>query len=170
MHKHFNKLFITVRLCFLSNGAKRADYLRKKGIFKHIGNSVSFRPYLIPSEPWLVSIGDNVWIAANVRFVTHDMINSMIKLSGGGMSDILPNSNYAGEIIIGNNVVIGANSTVLYNKTIGNNVIIGAGSVVTKDIPDNGVWGGNPIRYICSYDDFVNKRIKHYMDMEGNDE
>ena len=86
------------------------------------------------------------------------------------MSDILPNSNYAGEIIIGNNVVIGANSTVLYNKTIGNNVIIGAGSVVTKDIPDNGVWGGNPIRYICSYDDFVNKRIKHYMDMEGNDE
>ncbi|MDE6093947.1 MAG: maltose O-acetyltransferase, partial [Muribaculaceae bacterium] len=31
---------------------------------------------------------------------------------------------------------------------VGNNVVIGAGSVVTKDIPDNAVVGGNPARII----------------------
>ena len=40
-----------------------------------------------------------------------------------------------GEITIGNNVFIGAKSTVLYDVTIGDNVIIGAGSLVNKDIP-----------------------------------
>ena len=45
--------------------------------------------------------------------------------------------------VIGNNVRIGSNATLLPVK-IGNNVIIGAGSVVTKDIPDNCIVYGNP--------------------------
>lgn len=48
------------------------------------------------------------------------------------------------ETRIGNNVSIGANSTIICGVTIGNNVMIGAGSVVTKDIPDNSVGWGNP--------------------------
>ena len=47
-----------------------------------------------------------------------------------------------GEIKIGNNVFIGARTTILYDVKIGNNVIIGAGSLVTKDIPDNCIVGG----------------------------
>ena len=47
-------------------------------------------------------------------------------------------------IVIGNNVWIGANATVLPEVTIGDNVIIGANSVVTKDIPSNSVAVGNP--------------------------
>lgn len=39
---------------------------------------------------------------------------------------------------------IGANSIILKGCTIGENSIIGAGSVVTKNVPDNEVWGGNP--------------------------
>ena len=49
---------------------------------------------------------------------------------------------------IGNNVSLGANVTIIGNITIGNNVSIGAGSVVVKDIPDNCVAVGNPIRII----------------------
>jgi acetyltransferase-like isoleucine patch superfamily enzyme len=37
-----------------------------------------------------------------------------------------------GEITIGDNVFIGAHSTILYDVHIGNNVIIGAGSIVTR--------------------------------------
>lgn len=170
MVKKFNKTFVSLRLLFCKNGSKRADYLRKKGIFKHIGKSVSYRPYLIPTEPWLVSIGDNVWIAANVRMVTHDMINNMINLSDKKKYAYMAGTRYTGGITIGNNVVIGANTTILYNKEIGNNVIIGAGSVVTKNIPDNGVWGGNPIRYICSYDDFVAKRTSEYLNSPKDNE
>ncbi|MEM2944451.1 MAG: serine O-acetyltransferase [Methanomassiliicoccales archaeon] len=45
---------------------------------------------------------------------------------------------------IGNNVVIGANATILGNIKIGDNVKIGAGSVVVKDVPPNSTVVGVP--------------------------
>lgn len=54
---------------------------------------------------------------------------------------------------IGNNVYIAANSTIIGDITIGDNVIVGAGSVVTKDLPSNGVYVGNPAKYIKSIND-----------------
>jgi len=50
--------------------------------------------------------------------------------------------------IIGDNVTLGVNVTIIGPVHIGNNVIIGAGSVVVKDIPDNAVAVGNPARVI----------------------
>ena len=61
------------------------------------------------------------------------------------------------KIKIGNNVFIGANTTLLYDVSIGDNVIIGAGSVVTKDIPDGVVSAGVPCKVIGKYDDFKEK-------------
>lgn len=43
---------------------------------------------------------------------------------------------------------IGANTVICNAVRIGNNSIVGAGSVVTKDVPDNEIWGGNPARFI----------------------
>ena len=51
-------------------------------------------------------------------------------------------------IIIGENVWLGANVTVLPGVTIGKNAIIGAGSVVTKDIPENVIAIGNPCKVL----------------------
>ena len=48
---------------------------------------------------------------------------------------------FIGSIRVGNNVFIGANSTILGGVNIGSNVIIGACSLVNKDIPENSVWG-----------------------------
>lgn len=45
-------------------------------------------------------------------------------------------------------VSIGAGSTILLGITIGKNAVIGAGSVVTKNIPDNELWLGNPARFV----------------------
>lgn len=50
--------------------------------------------------------------------------------------------------VIGDNVTLGVNVTIIGGVTIGNNVVIGAGSVVVKDIPDNCVAVGNPCRVI----------------------
>ena len=47
---------------------------------------------------------------------------------------------------------IGAHSIVLKGVTIGKHSVIGAGSVVTKNIPDNEVWAGNPARFIRRLD------------------
>ena len=46
--------------------------------------------------------------------------------------------------VIGNNVYIASNATVIGNVHIGDNVIIGAGAVVTSDVPDNCIYVGNP--------------------------
>lgn len=53
-----------------------------------------------------------------------------------------------GVPVIGDNVSLGANVTIIGPVHIGNNVTIGAGSVVVKDIPDNAVVVGNPARVI----------------------
>jgi acetyltransferase-like isoleucine patch superfamily enzyme len=51
-------------------------------------------------------------------------------------------------IEIADDVFIGANSIILKGVSIGSRAVIGAGSVVTKNIPDDEVWAGNPARFI----------------------
>ena len=65
---------------------------------------------------------------------------------------------FIGCIDIRDNVFIGTNSTILSNVTVGPDTIIAAGSLVNHSIPGNGVYGGVPARYICSLDDFMQKR------------
>lgn len=58
---------------------------------------------------------------------------------------------HKGRAVIGDNVSLGANVTIIGNIHIGNNVKIGAGSVVVKDVPDNCVVAGNPARVIKEF-------------------
>lgn len=53
-----------------------------------------------------------------------------------------------GIVELCDNCFIGANTVICNAVRIGENAIVGAGSVVTKDIPDNEIWGGNPARFI----------------------
>lgn len=59
-----------------------------------------------------------------------------------------------GPISIGDNIFVGANSTILYDVNIGNNVIIGAGSLVNKDIPDGSVTAGVPCKVVGRFEDY----------------
>jgi serine acetyltransferase len=102
--------------------------------------------------PSLISIGDNVKIAQGVIILTHDFSWSVIKRKTGAIFGA------CGKVEIGNNVFIGMNSVILRNVKIGDNVIIGAGSIVSKDLQSNGVYAGNPARFIMSVDDFIKKR------------
>jgi len=53
-----------------------------------------------------------------------------------------------GAIIIGNDVWIGAGAVILSGVSIGDGVVVGANSVVTKNIPDYAIVGGNPAQVI----------------------
>ncbi len=133
---------------------KRSKYIKKKNIFYSIGDNVLFQPRKIPSDPKLVKIGNNVVVASGVTFITHDICHLVLN----NMCKSEKYKYYARPIEVGDNVYIGANVTILPNVHIGNNVIIGAGSIVTKDIEDNLVVAGNPIRKIKTFDEYLKKR------------
>lgn len=62
--------------------------------------------------------------------------------------EYLINEYRVGEVVIGNDVMIGANTTILPGITIGDKAVIAAGSVVHKDVPAGVFVGGNPMKLI----------------------
>ena len=103
------------------------------------------------TEPYLVSIGDRCEVASNVAFLTHDdgkwVLENQKRFDGTKF----------GPIIIHDNCYIGYNSIVLPNIEIGPNSIVGAGSVVTKSVPPNTVYAGNPAKLISTLDQYLDK-------------
>lgn len=118
-------------------------------------------PVSFSSEPYLISLGNDVRLSGNVNFVTHD----------GGMHVIRQYKNIPadcfGRIIVGNNVFIGMNAIIMPGVTIGDNVIIGAGSIVTRDIPSDSVACGTPAKVIESLEDYY-KKNKSKIDLTKN--
>ena len=88
----------------------------------------------------LVSIGSNCFIGHGVMF-----INDTFNRGGPAGGE----KKYWKKTMIGNNVSIGSNATILPVK-ICNDVIIGAGSVVTKNINKSGIYVGNPAKFLKS--------------------
>jgi len=128
-------------------------YLQKRGL--RIGKNVDiFSQYPFDANyPGLITVGDYVTIAANVKILAHDA--SMGYVNQGACK--------IGIVEIGNHVFIGANSTILPNTRIGDYAIIGAGSVVTGDVPAGTVYAGNPARFIKSTEEF---RLQHEANMQ----
>lgn len=93
-----------------------------------------------------ISIGDNVKIGGGVCIYDTDFHSLDPDIRKDSTKDTF-NANHA-PVIIGDNVFIGAHSTVLKGVTVGNNSVVGACSVVTKNIPENEIWAGNPAKFI----------------------
>lgn len=89
-----------------------------------------------------VTLGDGCLIGHNVVFATlnHD-------LNPHRRAFMMP-----APIVLGKNVWIGSNSTILQGVTIGDGAVVAAGAVVTKDVPANVVVGGVPAKYLRSVD------------------
>jgi acetyltransferase-like isoleucine patch superfamily enzyme len=114
-------------------------YFRKKGM--KIGEDCLFNTMSFSTEPYLIEIGDHVAIASGTVFITHDAGIRCFRKD-------FPQDDIFGKIIIGNNVFIGENSTILLNTNVGDNCIIGAGSVVRGKFPADSVIVGNPAKVI----------------------
>ncbi len=100
------------------------------------------------SEPWLISLGNNVYVTAGVSFITHD---------GGALilRDEVPDLDWTAPISVGNDVYLGCRSTILPGVTIGSRCIIGAAAVVTRDVEPNSVVAGVPARRTSTVDEYL---------------
>lgn len=146
-----NRKALLLKLLFCGNGVKRAKFIKKHDVFYAMGEHCYWHSAKIPNETYLMNIHNNVVVAANVTFLTHDLIEFIF-------NDMGEYKQYIGSIEIFDNCFIGANSTILYNVKIGPKAIVAAGSVVTKDVPEGTIVGGNPARVIGKFDDLKKKR------------
>lgn len=83
--------------------------------------------------PEKLTIGRNSVIGYNTTILAHEYLIREYRL---------------GEVHIGDEVMIGANTTILPGVTIGDGAVVAAGSVVHKDVAPGSFVGGNPLREI----------------------
>ena len=95
-----------------------------------------------------ITIGNNVKIGGNVVIYDTDF-HSLDKVDRRDPK-LDQEKKQCRDVVIEDDVFIGAHSIILKGVTIGEGSIIGAGSVVSKSIPKNEIWAGNPARFIKS--------------------
>ena len=126
-----------------------------------------------PSNLYECNVGDNsfigpfveiqkgVVIGSNTRIQSHTFICELVCIGAGCfishgvmfINDLFQEGSPSGsadkwkKTLIGNNVSIGSNATIL-PVNIADNTVIGAGAVVTKDINSPGVYAGNPAKLL----------------------
>jgi acetyltransferase-like isoleucine patch superfamily enzyme len=122
--------------------------------------------YLIANHGGIIRIGDRVGLSATALVCHRSItIGDDVRIGGNtviydtdfhviGLGNSMSNEDNAraktAPVVIGRRVFIGAHVTILKGVTIGENAVVGAGSVVTKDIPADQIWGGNPARFLRS--------------------
>ncbi len=104
-----------------------------------IGNNVTIKPGV---QIWNgITLEDSVFIGPNVTFTNDHFPQSQNK-------DFILR-----KTLIKKSASIGANATILGGISIGENSLVGAGSVVTKNIPSNEIWVGNPAKFLKNIHD-----------------
>lgn len=152
---NFKTLFRKMYFMLLPTNGQRSKYImRHANLFRNVGKDLFFQSRKFPSDPELISFGNNVFIASDVSFVNHDVIHAMLNKKYNTSSF----KALGGSIKIGDNVMIGSRTIIMPDIEIGSNVIIAAGSIITKDIPDNCIAGGIPAKVIGDFQSLVNKR------------
>jgi len=118
--------------------------------------------------PFYTDFGKNITIGKNVFFNTGCSFQDRggIRIGNGsmlgmnvtiatlnhGLSSETRNTTYPSSVIVGENVWIGSNATILPGVTIGGNSVVAAGAVVTKNVPGNSVVAGVPAKVIKKID------------------
>ena len=111
------------------------NWLYRTFLRMKVGKKTSFALMLMPDImfPEKITVGENSIIGYNTTLLAHEYLIREYRL---------------GEIIVGNEVMIGANTTILPGVKIGDGAIVSAGTLVHRDVPSGAFVGGNPMRVI----------------------
>jgi virginiamycin A acetyltransferase len=149
------------RLCFLKNIIKNpniivGDYTYYDD-FEDVRNFEKNVKYHFDFTGDKLIIGKFCMIASDVTFIMNganhltDAITTYpFAIFGNGWENAMEGKSYPskGNIVVGNDVWIGYNATIMAGVTIGDGAIIGTNSVVTKDVEPYSIVGGNPAKLI----------------------
>lgn len=122
-----------------------------------VGKGLVIKPRVNIHFPWKLVVGDNVWIGEEVFFLNFELltignnvcISQKVFVCGGNHDYKDPTMPYRnGVIVLEDGSWVGAASFVGPNVKIGINTIVSVGSIVTKSLPENGVFSGNPLKLV----------------------
>ena len=141
------RLYHQVRVLMIPGSKKRVEYLKRKHIFRSCGENVYIQSRKIPLYANLIALHNNIRIASNVTFLTHDVMHTVF--SNIEKQDY---QEKLGCIEVFDNVFIGSGSIIMYDTKIGPNAIVAAGSV--------------PARVIGSFEDILKRRKRNEYPLE----
>lgn len=138
------KNFIIIQIARYTPFLSVKNWLYRTFLRMEVGKKTSFALMVTPDImfPEKITVGDNSIIGYNTTLLAHEYLIREYRL---------------GEIVIGNGVMIGANTTVLPGVTIGDGAIVSAGTLVHKDIPGGAFVGGNPMRIIYTKEEMATR-------------
>ena len=165
------------RLCFLKNVISNplievGDYTYYDD-FEDVANFEKNVKYLFEFTGDKLRIGKFCMIASDVTFIMNganhlsEAISSYpFAVFGEGWGHAMDGKSYPykGDTVVGNDVWIGYNATILAGVTIGDGAIIGANATVTKDVEPYSIVGGNPAKLIRKR--FSDEEIKALLELK----
>jgi acetyltransferase-like isoleucine patch superfamily enzyme len=129
------KNFIIIQLARYCPLISFKNWMYRTFLGMKIGDQTAFALMVMVDimYPEKITVGRNSIIGYNTTILTHEYLIDEYRL---------------GDVHIGSEVMIGANSTLLPGITIGDGAVVSAGSLVHKDVPAGAFVGGNPARII----------------------
>ncbi|WP_078543934.1 acyltransferase [Litchfieldia alkalitelluris] len=138
------KNFIVIQLARYTPILGLKNWLYRTFLKMKIGDQTSFALMVMLDVmfPEKISVGRNTVIGYNTTILAHEYLIKEYRL---------------GDVEIGDEVMIGANSTILPGVKIGNHAIVSAGTLVHKDVPEGCFVGGNPMRVIYTKEEMLER-------------
>ena len=137
--------FVNLYGCLIGDGTKVGTFVEiQKGVA--IGKNCKISSHTFVCEG--VEIQDNVFVGHNVAFI-NDRFPRAVNPDGSIQTEedwtVIPT-------IVETGASIGSGATILSGVIIGAGSLVGAGAVVTKNIPANEIWAGNPAQFLRKVD------------------
>ncbi|QOV13238.1 acyltransferase [Viridibacillus arvi] len=129
------KTFIVIQMARYTPFLSMKNWLYRTFLKMKIGDKTAFALMVMPDTmfPERIQVGSNTIIGYNTTILAHEYLIEEYRL---------------GDVIIGDRVMIGANSTILPGVNIGDDAIVSAATLVNRDVPAGAFVGGNPMQII----------------------
>ena len=139
------KNFIVIQIARYTPFLPVKNWLYRTFLRMEIGKATAFALMVMPDImfPEKIKVGSNSIIGYNTTILAHEYLIKEYRL---------------GEVIIGDEVMIGANSTILPGVTIGDGAVVSAGTLVHKNVPAGAFVGGNPMRIIYTKEEMESRQ------------
>ncbi|MBK3495993.1 acyltransferase [Viridibacillus sp. YIM B01967] len=139
------KTFIVIQTARYTPFLSMKNWLFRTFLKMKIGDKTAFALMVMPDTmfPERIQVGSNTIIGYNTTILAHEYLIEEYRL---------------GDVIIGDRVMIGANSTILPGVIIGDDAIVSAATLVNRDVPAGAFVGGNPMQIIYTKEQMEAKK------------